>query len=292
MCGADYASMKPAPFNYYAPTSLDEAVTLLAELGPQDGRVLAGGQSLVPTMAFRMARPAHLIDINGIAELATVTVKGDVLSIGACVRHAALEADTVPGVTGALLRKVVRNIAHYPIRTRGTFCGSVANADPASEWCCVMVALDGVVLARSQRGTRRVAAADFFQGVMATALEEDELVVAAELPLLAEGTVTGFVEFSRRKGDFAIAMALVVYRLEGGSIVEPRVAIGGTEPHARRLFEAEAQLNGQMPSKAAFARAAKAAALAIDPMEDINNTAGYRRKLVHTLLQRALETAA
>ena len=284
--------MKPASFKYYAPTSLDEAVALLAELGPQDGRILAGGQSLVPTMAFRMARPAHLIDINGIAELATVTVKDNVLAIGACVRHAAFEASTVPGVTGALLRKVVRNIAHYPIRTRGTFCGSVANADPASEWCCVMTALDGVVLARSQRGTRRVAAADFFQGVMATALEEDELVVAAELPLLPEGTVTGFVEFSRRKGDFAIAMALVTYRLESGSIVEPRVAIGGAEPHARRLLEVEAELNGQMPSKTAFSRAADAAALAIDPMEDINNTAGYRRKLVQTLMQRALEAAA
>ena len=165
-------------------------------------------------------------------------------SIGACVRHAALEADAVPGTTGTLLRKVVRNIGHYPIRTRGTFCGSVANADPASEWCCLMAALDGVVLAHSQRGTRRVAAADFFRGVMATALEEDELVVAAELPLLPEGTATGFVEFSRRKGDFAIAMALVTYRLESGSIVEPRVAIGGAEPHARRLLEAEAELTG------------------------------------------------
>jgi aerobic carbon-monoxide dehydrogenase medium subunit len=284
--------MKPAPFNYYAPTSLDEAIALLAELGPQDGRILAGGQSLVPTMAFRMARPSHLIDINGIAELATVSVKDDAISIGACVRHAALEADTVPGVTGALLRKIVRNIAHYPIRTRGTFCGSVANADPASEWCCVMAALGGVVLARSQRGMRRIAAADFFQGVMATALKEDELVMAAELPLLAEGTITGFVEFSRRKGDFAIAMALVTYRLEGGSIVEPRVAIGGAEPHARRVLEAEAHLNGQAPSKAVFSRVAEAAVLAIDPMEDVNNTAGYRRKLVHTLLQRALEIAA
>jgi aerobic carbon-monoxide dehydrogenase medium subunit len=284
--------MKPAPFRYYAPTSLDEAVALLAELGPQDGRILAGGQSLVPTMAFRMARPAHLIDINGIAELATVTVTDDVLRIGACVRHAAFEADAVPGVTGALLRKVVRNIAHYPIRTRGTFCGSVANADPASEWCCVMAALDGVVLARSQRGTRRVAAADFYQGVMATALEEDELVVAAELPLLPEGTLTGFMEFSRRKGDFAIAMALVTYCLENGVMVEPRVAIGGAEPRARRLPETEAVLNGQMPNKAAFSRAAEAAALAVDPMEDINNTAAYRRSLVRTLLQRALETAA
>ena len=285
-------SMKPASFKYYAPTSLDEAVALLAELGPQDGRILAGGQSLVPTMAFRMARPAHIIDINGIAELATVMVKDNVLAIGACVRHAVFEAGTVPGVTGALLRKVVQNIAHYPIRTRGTFCGSVANADPASEWCCVMAALDGVVLARSQRGIRRIAAADFFQGVMATVLEEDELIVAAELPLLLEDTVTGFVEFSRRKGDFAVAMALVTYRLESGSIIEPRVAIGGAETHPRRLPEAEALLSGKMPEGGAFSAAAKTAALAIDPMEDINNTAGYRRKLVQTLLQRALETAA
>src|SRR6185312_6294215 len=144
--------MKPAPFAYYAPTSVEEAVALLEELAPQDGRILAGGQSLVPTMAFRMARPAHLIDINGIGELATVAESGSVISIGACVRHAMFEGDTVAGVTGALLRKVVQNIAHYPIRTRGTFCGSVANADPASEWCCVVAALDGIMVLQSKRG--------------------------------------------------------------------------------------------------------------------------------------------
>jgi aerobic carbon-monoxide dehydrogenase medium subunit len=284
--------MKPASFSYYAPTSLDEAVMLLAELGPQDGRILAGGQSLVPTMAFRLARPTHLIDINGIAELAALTVTGDVVNIGACVRHAAFDRDTVPGVTGALLRKVVQNIAHYPIRTRGTFCGSVANADPASEWCCVMAALDGVVILRSQRGTRRISAADFCQGVMTTALAEDELVVAAELPMLPEGTLTGFKEFSRRKGDFAIAMALVTHRLESGAIVEPRVAIGGAETHPRRLREVEAVLSGETPNESVFSAAAETAALAIDPMEDVNSTAAYRRRLVQALLQRALDTAA
>src|SRR3954447_25345949 len=113
--------MKPARFRYYAPTTVDEAVALLARLAPDDGRILAGGQSLVPTMAFRMARPAHLIDINGISELAALAVQGDIVRIGACVRHAAFDSDAVPGVTGALLRKVVNNIAHYPIRTRGTF---------------------------------------------------------------------------------------------------------------------------------------------------------------------------
>lgn len=284
--------MKPASFIYHAPRSTDEAVSLLAELAPQDGRILAGGQSLVPTMAFRMARPAHLIDINGIAELAKLSVSGLVLSIGACVRHAAFDSDTVPGVTGDLLRKVVHNIAHYPIRTRGTFCGSVANADPASEWCCVMASLDGIAVARSQRGTRRLPASEFYQGIMATALAEDEMVVAAELPMLPAGTRTGFVEFSRRKGDFAIAMALVAYRLENGAMVEPRVGIGGAEAHARRIGAAEDALRGQAPGAEAFSAAGVAAAAAIDPLEDINNSADYRRGLVRTLVTRALESAA
>ena len=283
--------MKPARFSYHAPTSIDEAVALLAELAPQEGRILAGGQSLIPTMAFRMARPSHLIDINGIADLATVAVSGEVVTIGACVRHAAFESEAGLGLTGVLLRKVVQNIAHYPIRTRGTFCGSIANADPASEWCCVMAALGGVVVLRSLRGARRIAAADFFQGVMATALEEDELVVAAELPMLKAGTRTGFVEFSRRKGDFAIAMALVTYRLESGLIGEPRVAVGGVEPHARRVPQAEDVLVGRAPQTDVFVEAAEAAAAAIDPMQDITNNEEYRRGLIHTLIQRALESA-
>lgn len=283
--------MKPAPFTYHMPASVDEAVALLAEFGPQDGRILAGGQSLVPTMAFRMATPAHLIDINRIAELAELAVTDGVVTIGACVRHAAFETHTLPGATGALLRKVVDNIAHFPIRTRGTFCGSVANADPASEWCCVMAALDGTVVLKSQRGERLVKAAEFYQGVMTTAIEEDEMIVACELPLLTNDTCTGFVEFSRRKGDFAIAMALVTYRLENGLMVAPRVALGGAEPHARRIAEAEAVLAGQKPSPEVFARAGEAAAAASDPMEDVNNTATYRRGLVRTLVQRALEQA-
>jgi carbon-monoxide dehydrogenase medium subunit len=283
--------MKPAPFAYHAPTSVDEAVALLAEFAPQDGRILAGGQSLVPTMAFRVAQPRHLIDINGLDELSSVCASGSVINIGACVRHVVFESNSVQGATGALLRKVVQNIAHYPIRTRGTFCGSVANADPASEWCCVMAALDGLVIARSQRGTRRIRAVEFYQGVMTTALEDDELVVACELPVLPAGTQTGFAEFSRRKGDFAIAMALAAYRLDAGKIAEPRVAIGGAESHARRVSEAENALLGRIPSREIFVEAGEAAAAAIDPMEDINNTAAYRRGLVRALTRRALEAA-
>jgi len=283
--------MKPAPFTYHSPASIDEAVALLAQWGPQDGRILAGGQSLVPTMAFRVARPAHLIDINGIAELDAIAVKDGVLSIGACVRHAAFETGDVPGPTGALLRKVVGHIAHYPIRTRGTFCGSIAHADPASEWCCVMAALDGVAVLRSHRGIRRLRAGEFFEGIMTTALEEDELLVAAELPLLGQGTRTGFTEFSRRKGDFAIAMALVSFSLENGAMIEPRVAIGGAESRARLLPEAEDILRGHRPGAEVFALAGEGAAAAIDPLEDINNTAAYRRGLVRTLVERALESA-
>lgn len=285
--------MKPSRFSYHAPRSVDEAVALLAELAPDDGRILAGGQSLVPTMAYRMARPAHLIDINGIAVLAEIAVDGDHVRIGACVRHAAFErADAVPGPTGRLLSRVMRHIAHHPIRTRGTMCGSLVNADPASEWCCVVAALDGTIVAQSERGERRIAAVEFFQGIMTTDLQEDELVTAVELPLLPADTRCGFTEFSRRPGDFAIAMALATYRPDGDRVAEPRLAIGGAEPAPRRIPEAEAALAGQTAAGAAFARAAEAAAEAVDPMEDSINTVAYRRTLVRTLARRALESAA
>ena len=284
--------MKPAPFRHHAPTTVDEAVALLAELAPQDGRVLAGGQSLVPTMAFRLARPAHLVDINGIAALKRLAVADGKLAIGACVRHVAFHKPPVEGPLGALLAKVVRHIAHYPIRTRGTFCGSVANADPASEWCTLTVALGGEMVAQSARGTRVIPAKEFFAGIMTTALAEDELLTEVRLPLLPADTRTGFCEFSRRAGDFAIAMALVTSRVEGGMIVAPRVAVGGAEPHARRIAEAEQALIGQAPGPEAFVAAAERAVAAVDPMEDINNSAEYRRDLVRAMVRRALEQAA
>jgi len=284
--------MKPAPFRHHAPTTVDEAIALLAEFAPQDGRVLAGGQSLVPTMAFRLARPAHLIDINGVATLELLAVQDGRLTIGACVRHAAFHRPAVDGPLGTLLARIVRHIAHYPIRTRGTFCGSIANADPASEWCTLAAALDAEMVARSARGTRVIPAEKFFAGIMTTALADDELLTEVRLPLLRAGTRTGFCEFSRRAGDFAIAMALAVYRVEGGAIVDPRIAVGGAEPHARRIGEAERALAGQAPGPAAFAAAAETAAQAIDPMEDVNNTAQYRRDLVRAMTRRALERAA
>jgi carbon-monoxide dehydrogenase medium subunit len=284
--------MKPAPFRYHAPKTIEEAVETLAEVAGEDGRVLAGGQSLVPIMAFRLARPAHLVDINGVEALRRLAVDGDKLSIGACVRHAAFHKPVVDGPLGRLLAKVVRHIAHYPIRTRGTFCGSIAHADPASEWCLVAAALGADMVARSASGTRTIPVQDFFRGIMTTALNEDELLTEVRLPILPADTHCGFYEFNRRAGDFAIAMALVTYRLQNGMMVEPRVAVGGAEPQPRRIAAAEQALTGSAPGQPAFAAAAEAAAAAVDPLEDAVTSADYRRDLVRTVTRRALEQAA
>jgi aerobic carbon-monoxide dehydrogenase medium subunit len=283
--------MKPAAFRYHAPKTIEEALVLLAEYAPDDGRVLAGGQSLVPTMAFRLARPHHLVDINGIAALRKLAVENDRLVIGAGVRHQAFHGPVAEGPLGGLLSAVMRHIAHYPIRTRGTFCGSVAHADPASEWCLVAATLGAEMVARSARVTRIIAAADYFQGIMTTALEPDELLAEVRLPLLSAATRFGFYEFSRRAGDFALGMALVTFRLDDGVIIEPRIGVGAAEPHPRRIAEAEALLSGRAPGDAAFRAAAAAAAAAIDPLTDAQTDAVYRRELVAVVTRRALEQA-
>jgi carbon-monoxide dehydrogenase medium subunit len=284
--------MKPAPFVYHAPKTVEEAVAVLAEVAPRDGRVLAGGQSLVPAMALRLALPAHLVDINGISGLDRLAVEAGELSIGACVRHAAFHRPVSDGPLARLLSHVARHIAHYPIRTRGTFCGSLANADPASEWCLVAATLGAKMVARSARGTRTIAAADYFQGPMTTALAADELLVEARLPVLPSDTRFGFSEFNRRAGDFAIAMALVAYRLKGGVMDEPRVGVGGVEGRPRRIAEAEAALEGKRPAGDAFRAAADAAARSVEPLDDVKYSAGYRRDLVRAMTRRALESGA
>ena len=284
--------MKPTAFRYHAPKTLAEAVAVLAEVAPEDGRVLAGGQSLVPIMAFRLAKPAHLVDINGIDEFAILRAEGDKLRIGACVRHAAFYRPVCDGPLGRLLAAVVRHIAHHPIRTRGTFCGSIAHADPASEWCAVVATLDGEMVAHSNRGIRIVPAKQYFDGIMTTVLDDHELLTEVRLPLLPPDTRFGFCEFARRAGDFALAMALVTYRLEDGKVAEPRVGIGGAEAYPRRVSEAETALAGQQPNAAVFQAAAEAAAAAIEPLVDLTTSADYRRDLVRAMVRRALERAA
>jgi aerobic carbon-monoxide dehydrogenase medium subunit len=185
----------------------------------------------------------------------------------------------------------VRDIAHYPIRLRGTFCGSLAHADPASEWCLAAVTLGAEIVATSQRGRRVIAADDFFEGMMATGLAEDELLLEARLPLLPTGTRFGFYEFSRRAGDYALAMALTTFRLQDGAIAEPRVGIGGAEARPRRIAAAEAALAGRKPDAESFRVAAQAAADAVEPMEDIHADAEFRLDLVRAVTRRALEQA-
>jgi carbon-monoxide dehydrogenase medium subunit len=283
--------MKPASFRYHAPKTIEEALAMLAEYAPDDGRVLAGGQSLVPTMAFRLARPHHLVDINGIEALRRLAVKDGMLVIGAGVRHQAFHRPVVTGPLGTLLSDVMRHIAHYPIRTRGTFCGSIAHADPASEWCLVAATLGAEMVARSKRGTRIIPAADYFRGVMTTALEADELLAEVRLPVLSADTRFGFYEFNRRAGDFALGMALVMLRLEKGVIVAPHVGVGAAEPYPRCIAAAEAQLAGRLPEPAVFRAAADAASTAIDPLTDAQTDAVYRRELVAVVTRRALEQA-
>jgi carbon-monoxide dehydrogenase medium subunit len=284
--------MKPAPFIRHVPRTVAEAVRILSEVSGDDGRVLAGGQSLVPIMAFRLAKPAHLVDINEVEGLDKLASDGKTLTIGARVRHAAFHKPVVDNPLGKLLTTVARHIAHYPIRMRGTFCGSLAHADPSSEWCLTAATLDAMMMAQSVRGERPIAAKDYFEGIMSTGLAEDELLTEARLPLLAADARFGFNEFSRRAGDFAMSAALVTWRLDAGFMTDVHVGVGGAEPRPRRIPEAEAALNGQAPGDAVFRAAAEAAANAVDAMEDHQTTAEYRRDLVRAVVRRALESSA
>ena len=284
--------MKPAPFQYHAPKTIAETLDLLGRYANDDGRVLAGGLSLVPTMAFRLARPKHLIDINGVTGLDRITVENGRLCIGAAVRHAAFERPVEDGPLGRLLASVVRHIAHRPIRSRGTFCGSIAHADPASEWCAVAAVLNAEMVAESKvSGTRVIPAREFFEGIMTTALREDELLREVRLPILPKGTYAGFAEYSRRAGDYAIAMAVATYRLKGGIMSDMRIAVGGAEAAPRRITEAERTLIGRPPNLGAFQAAGHAAVKSLDPLDDENISAEYRLGLVHTMVTRALQNA-
>ena len=281
--------MKPAPFEYHAAATVEDAVALLARYAPDGGRVLAGGQSFVPMMAFRLARPGHVIDINAIPALGRLAAEDGVLRIGATVRHATLERSALGGVLGRLLAEVAHSIAHWPIRTRGTFCGSIAHADPASEWCLAAATLDADIVVQSAAGTRVLPASRIFLGVMTTDIAADELVTECRIRLLEGDARFGFNEVSRRAGDYAVAAGLVTYRLQAGRIAEPRVGVGAVEHAPRRLAAAEAVLAGAAPGPDLFRAAAQAAAEAVEPMEDAQNPPAYRRQLTRVVVERALE---
>jgi aerobic carbon-monoxide dehydrogenase medium subunit len=283
-------NVNPAAFDYLRPASVAEAVALLAE--HQDAcKILAGGQSLVPAMNFRLARPDILIDINNLSELDYLRCSGSKLHIGALSRHAAFHRPVVEGPLGALTAKVVRHIAHYPIRQRGTFAGSLAHADPASEWCLLATTLGADMVVRSVRGERVIAAPDFFHGTFTTALAVDELLVEVRLPSLTPDWRTGFYEFSRRAGDFALGMALTALQIENGTIRAARLGIGGAADRAIRLEALEQELVGKSLGPAAIEAIAREARALIEPTGDIHASPEYRRDLIAASVKRALNEA-
>lgn len=286
------SSVKPAPFEYVAADSWDAAVAALAAHG-DDARILAGGQSLVPTMNFRLARPEVLVDVNRIPGAGYLRIDGDTLRVGALTRHVAFEIPGLDGPWGRLFPRVAHHIAHLPIRMRGTFGGSLAHADPSSEWCTLARTFDATMIVRNDGGERRIAAGNWFEAALTTALNEGEALVEIELPALGPGWRCGFVEFSRRAGDFAIVAALAAVEIgSDGRIAQARIGLGGACEVPQRASAAEAALVGSVPDASAFAAAGEVAAEGIDELlADHHATAALRRDLVRTLVSRALEDA-
>jgi len=278
--------MKPAAFSYHAPSSVQEALSLLSSL--EDAKVLAGGQSLVPMMSFRLARPANVVDINQLPDLSYVREEGGEVRVGALARHVDLESASVSEPLGALLRAVAGHVGHWPIRVRGTFAGSLAHADPAAEWPLLVLVLEAKMEARSTRGTRSIEVADFFQTVFTTALEPDELLVEVRIPILEDTARVGFQEFSRRAGDFAIVMAMTVLHMKGDRIREARVGLGGVGGQPLRAEGAEAALAGRVASEELFAEAGAIAADEFEPWADIHGGGEYRKDLIRALTRRSL----
>lgn len=275
--------MKPAPFAYVAAGSVEEAVAALAEHG-DEAAVLAGGQSLVPLLNMRLARPGVVVDIGRIGGLAGIHANGG-LAIGALVTQAAALADGTVAAAAPLLQVALRSVGHPATRSRGTVGGSVAHADPAAELPAALLALDGEVVLRGPGGAERtVAAAAFFTGPFATARRLDELVVGVRIPGAPAGARFGFHEVSRRVGDFAMAGAAVAVAPGGHA----RVAVFGAAPAAFRAEGAEAALAAGAPA----AEVAALAAVACDPHDDVHATAAYRRRAVEACILRALAEAA
>lgn len=280
--------MKPAPFAYHRAESLAHALELLAQLG--DGaKVLAGGQSLVAMMNFRLVRPAALIDVMRVPGLSYILQDNGALRVGALTRHRDVERYPAPLDGFRVLPRAARWVGHVPIRTRGTFGGSIAHGDPASEWCILASLLDAEIVVAGPRGRRVIGVGDFFDGFLSTALEPDELLVEVRFP--RPFGHSALQEFARRHGDFAIVAAAVAFDVAEGIVRNARVALGGVAATVRRVPEAEAELEGAEPSQERFAAAARAAAAAVDPPGDIHGSSQYRKDLTAVMVGRALDEA-
>jgi CO/xanthine dehydrogenase FAD-binding subunit len=284
--------VKPAPFAYARPDTLDEALALLASHG-SDARPIAGGQSLVPAMNFRLAQPAMLVDLNRVRELDGIEEVAEGIRIRGMTRQRALEQSAVVATLAPLVAESMPFVAHAPIRTRGTLGGSLAHADPAAELPAVMVALDATIGVRSQSARRSIPAEEFFIDIYTTALEAGELVVDVTVPPMPPGSGWAFEEVSRRHGDFALAGAAAVVTLDQhGAVGGARIALLGLHARPVLALEATRALVGSVPTGAAVDAAADAATrLDCDPFSDIHASRAYRRHLAGVMVRRALTRA-
>jgi aerobic carbon-monoxide dehydrogenase medium subunit len=286
------AYMKMPPFDYACPATLPEAVALLSAHGT-DAKVLAGGQSLVPILAFRLAAPKLLIDLRRLAELRTIKVTPDGVALGAMVRWCDIESDARLRAAHPLLVAAVAHVAHYQIRNRGTVGGSIAHADPAAEMPGIAMTCEAEIEVLGKAGARTIKAADFFQGALTTELRADEIIVEIRLPPWPAGRRWGFQEFARRRGDFALAAAALFYDTDvAGKATNAHVGVVGVADRARRLPGVEAVLNGAVIDAATIAKAEAATTAAVDPDGDIHASGAYRKALAGTMVERALKMAA
>lgn len=283
--------MKLPEVEYEAPTTAADAIDLLAE-HQDEASVLAGGQSLIPLLALRLARPAILIDINGLAELSGVSATDGWVAVGAMTREYVAEESQVIAGSVPLLAAALPQIGHEAIRSRGTIGGSLAHADPSAELPAVALALDAEFVVRSGSGERVIRAAEWFEGFLSTSRRADELLVEVRFPAATRGTGVTFTEVARRHGDFAIVGLAASLTLADGAISDARLAFAGVSDVPVRAAAAERLLVGERPSASLFAEAARAATADLDPPADLHGSSDYRKKVAAVLVRRGLQAAA
>jgi carbon-monoxide dehydrogenase medium subunit len=284
--------MKLPPFDYACPATISEAVQLLASRDG-DAKALAGGQSLVPMLAFRLAQPALLVDLRKLADLRGIRISDNGVTLGAMVRWREIEDDERLASAHPLLQAAISHVAHYQIRNRGTVGGSIAHADPAAEMPGIAMTCDAEIAVVGTSGARVIQAADFFQGALTTALTSDEIITEIRLPAWPKRRRWGFQEFARRRGDFAMAAAAVFYdQDDSGKATNAHVGVIGVADRPLRLPAVEDVINGRTIDEATIAAADAATSASVDPQDDIHASAAYRRSLVGTMVERALKHAA
>ena len=282
--------MKPPAFDYVRPTSVDEATAALAQHGDA-AKLIAGGQSLVPMLNFRLLAPAVLVDLNGLPGLDTVEVNGDSLRIGSLTRHRTLETSSEVAARFPVVTAAMAHVAHLAIRNRGTIGGSLSHADPAAELPTLALLLDARIGVAGPDGTREIAAADFFEGALTTALADDEMVTHADIPNLPAGHGWGFQEIARRHGDFGLAGAAAVVTRNGDTAGEVRIAMLGVGDTPLRATAAEDILTGSTFDAGIINAAIEAVRSAVEPNDDLHASADFRRHLAGVQAKRALADA-